>query len=239
MVLDNIKAPIYEVFFSYQGEGPFTGMPQIFIRFKGCNLSCNYCDSPKSQGLKSNDKMTTVGTLIKKVEALYKKNKDKFLQGPPSISLTGGEPLLWADFLKSFLPPIKKVGFSVYLESNGVLCDNLKKILSFCDVVSMDFKLKSACNKDLQGVHKRFLKMASKKNVFVKCVITKDTKDIEIIESAKIIKSVSKDIQLILQPSITVKRPPIQNLFRFKSLAADIIPNVVIMAQLHKVYKIR
>ena len=39
------KVKIKEVFTSIQGEGPFIGYKQLFIRFCGCNLSCNYCDT--------------------------------------------------------------------------------------------------------------------------------------------------------------------------------------------------
>ena len=39
------KAKIKEIFTSIQGEGPFIGHKQLFVRFCGCNLSCKYCDT--------------------------------------------------------------------------------------------------------------------------------------------------------------------------------------------------
>ena len=39
------KARIKEIFPSVQGEGPFVGYKQLFIRFCGCNLACSYCDT--------------------------------------------------------------------------------------------------------------------------------------------------------------------------------------------------
>ena len=38
-------AKIKDVFTSIQGEGPFVGFRQLFIRFCGCNLICKYCDT--------------------------------------------------------------------------------------------------------------------------------------------------------------------------------------------------
>lgn len=36
-----MKYRVSEVFASFQGEGTFTGMPTVFVRFFGCNLQCN------------------------------------------------------------------------------------------------------------------------------------------------------------------------------------------------------
>ncbi len=36
---------INEIFYSIQGEGNWSGIPNIFIRTSGCNLRCSYCDT--------------------------------------------------------------------------------------------------------------------------------------------------------------------------------------------------
>ena len=39
------KIKVKEMFVSTQGEGPFVGYRQLFVRFCGCNLACKYCDT--------------------------------------------------------------------------------------------------------------------------------------------------------------------------------------------------
>ena len=41
---------INEIFYNIQGEGYYTGVPAIFIRFSGCNLNCEFCDTDHSLG---------------------------------------------------------------------------------------------------------------------------------------------------------------------------------------------
>ena len=36
---------IKEIFKSIQGEGPYIGYEQLFVRFCKCNLKCGYCDT--------------------------------------------------------------------------------------------------------------------------------------------------------------------------------------------------
>ena len=39
------KIKVKEIFASIQGEGPYVGYKQLFVRFCNCNLKCNYCDT--------------------------------------------------------------------------------------------------------------------------------------------------------------------------------------------------
>ena len=50
-----LEAPIVEIFSSIQGEGLLVGRRQIFVRFAGCNLDCNYCDTEDSKSVKNGE----------------------------------------------------------------------------------------------------------------------------------------------------------------------------------------
>jgi organic radical activating enzyme len=41
----NSDLAVEEIFYTIQGEGPFTGQPAVFIRLSGCNLFCKNCDT--------------------------------------------------------------------------------------------------------------------------------------------------------------------------------------------------
>ncbi|MDR0823361.1 MAG: 7-carboxy-7-deazaguanine synthase QueE [Endomicrobium sp.] len=238
--------PIDEIFFSYQGEALFAGLAQIFVRFAGCNIKCNYCDTPKSRKISSKTKRMNADEILKSILSLSKKHKCR------NISLTGGEPLIYADFLKDFLPKLKKgrrlrvkpamtdteSDWTIYLETNGTLPEELKKIINFCDTISMDFKLASHCGRNFWQEHQQFLKISGKK-AFVKIVITKTTKLSEIQQSAKIIKTINKHIPLIFQPSLDRGKPLLKTLYKFQTTTLKQIPNVRIMPQLHKIFKIK
>ena len=71
---------ITEIFHTIQGEGPFVGMPAVFVRFAGCNLRCFWCDT--DFGHKKQHTLTSL------VEAISAQPNAKL------IVLTGGEPML-------------------------------------------------------------------------------------------------------------------------------------------------
>lgn len=130
-----MKARISEIFHSLQGEGKYTGVPQVFVRFFGCNLRCRWCDTPQAlDGPLARFQESSVGEVLNEIQGLWKEDCH-------SVSVTGGEPLVQADFLKELLPQFKARGQRVYLETNGVLVEELAGVIDHVDIVSMDFKL--------------------------------------------------------------------------------------------------
>src|SRR5574344_1039856 len=113
-------AKINEIFSSLQGEGLFVGTKQLFIRFCGCNLNCNYCDTTEVEVENFDFSLQELKCYIVHFN----------LATLHSISLTGGEPLLWCDFLSEFLPLCDN---KIYLETNSTLPKNLDKIRDFID----------------------------------------------------------------------------------------------------------
>lgn len=67
-----------------QGEGPWSGLPAIFVRFSGCNLKCNFCDTAFEEG-----HWRDLTTLVDEIHALVRST------GHRRVVFTGGEPMLW------------------------------------------------------------------------------------------------------------------------------------------------
>ena len=86
-----MKAPIIEIFSSFQGEGLLIGQRQIFVRFAGCNLNCNYCDTQDSKSEKSGKLMTP--------KEVVEEINNVLTPDCKTISFTGGEPSLYPEFI--------------------------------------------------------------------------------------------------------------------------------------------
>ena len=219
-----MRAKIQEIFRSIQGEGIYHGARQIFIRFYGCNLECKFCDTPQEKF-----KYYTPDQLLKEVESF----KDPY----HSVSLTGGEPLLQKDFLKVFLPRFKKDYIKIYLDTNGVCADALSEIIEYLDIIAMDFKLPSSTHyKALWTEHRKFLKVATQKDVFVKVVVCYDTIDEEIYKTAYEIKEVDANIPLVLQPEGSQMQDEdfLDRLDELRANLKNYLKDVRIVPQMHK-----
>ena len=187
------KTFIREIFSSIQGEGTHIGEKNVFVRFCKCNLKCDFCDTDFE--IKNAKNYST--------EELY--NVLKF-QDANIISFTGGEPLLDINFLEEFLKNYKdKLNKKIYLETNGTLYDELNRIIDYVDIVAMDIKVKSATNQDNRFIdNEKFLKIASKKENFVKVVFDNNIKDDEIENICNISKKYNSTI--ILQPKMPLDK---------------------------------
>jgi len=157
------------------------------------------------------------------------------------VSLTGGEPLLYADFLKEALPTIRKKGFIVYLETNGTLKNKLLEIIDFLDIISMDIKLPSSTgDRAFWKAHYDFLKASRGKEIFVKSVITDKTTLSDIKKAVSIIEKVNKAVFFILQP--VTKSNRIQNIKQaqeFLGMSSSRLDNVRLIPQIHKILGVK
>lgn len=183
-----MKGKINEIFESIQGEGIYFGEKQIFVRFYGCNMDCSYCDTAQESFSEYEPQQ-----VLDKIKS-YKNSVN-------SIAFTGGEPLQQKDFLKEVLQLTSKNGYKNYLETNGSLPDALADVIDYVDVVAMDIKLPSSTkDESLWDEHKKFLSVGSKKEMFVKIVVCKDTSEDDLKKALGIVKELNKAIVFVLQP---------------------------------------
>lgn len=93
---------INEIFYSLQGEGRFVGTPAVFVRFSGCNLKCDFCDTAHESG----DDMT-VNDIV-----------DSVCKFPAHhVVLTGGEPTM--QITVALLDALLHAGKIIHIETNG------------------------------------------------------------------------------------------------------------------------
>ncbi len=224
------KAKISEVFSSLQGEGIYVGLPQVFIRFFGCNLNCDYCDTKLKQfELYSPDKLSRL--------------LGSFKNRHHSLCLTGGEPLLQIGFLEEFLKITRKKNTAIYLETNGTLFKELKQVIDKIDIIAMDLKLPSSNQgRAFWGSHEKFLKIAAKKDFFVKIVITKASKKEELEKAIGLLSGFNhkNKIRLALQPnSFELGNDLMRKILEFQNNALRYFRDVRIVPQVHKLLRIK
>ncbi|MDD4954508.1 MAG: 7-carboxy-7-deazaguanine synthase QueE [Candidatus Omnitrophica bacterium] len=221
-----MKAKISEIFKSIQGEGVYQGVEQVFVRFYGCNVHCSFCDT-KLTGYSEK----TVNEVLDDIVSLGECG---------SVSLTGGEPLVQADYVKILSAKLKAMGKIVYLETNGIMYESLKEVIDYIDVVSMDFKLPSSTKLiNFWQEHERFLEVAKAKEVFVKAVIGKGTEREDIIESIRIIKRIKPDTPFVLQPQNPFEELLSEKLVFLSDICLREHIDVRTMCQLHKILGVK
>lgn len=223
-----MEARIKEIFESIQGEGPVVGYKQLFIRFCGCNLDCDYCDTDFDV---SGAELYHPKDLAEKIISDFDLNKIH------SISLTGGEPLLNADFINEFTNLLPKI--KIYLETNATLSEQLIKIKDKIDIISADIKLPSATGKDTFELHDSFLQSCAGVYTFAKIVFDNNITESEIKRCCQLGQKCG--IELILQPKMDENNLSVDNVFCEKILDKflNLYPNVRLIPQVHKFLNVR
>ena len=244
-VTQKAETPLVEIFSSLQGEGTLVGYRQIFIRFAGCHLDCNYCDTdftpsgnclvetvPGSGSFKQVANPLNLESVIDIISPWVKAAPSAY----HSISLTGGEPLLHDVLLAEWLPALRQL-MPIYLETSGTQPERLAPLLPYIDWVSMDIKLESLTGKPTDwDAHQRFLKLAAQTNCYVKMVVAEVTSAEEIQRGAEMVAEVPQQIPLILQPVTMDEQVAVSTkcLLQFQELAATIHSDVRVIPQTHR-----
>lgn len=238
------KAKIREMFESIQGEGPCIGSKQIFVRFCACNLRCYYCDTdymPKD----INDKSSYFEFSPKELAQYLSETFD--LDTIHSISLTGGEPLIWSDFLSKFMPLLN---VKYYLETNATISENIEQVLQYTDIIAADIKLPSCSgiidsfekhDKFFDAVRKSRVSCAiekefncDNKNIFAKIVFDENITEEEIEKSVALAKKY--DFEIVLQPRMLDDKMTVSSKFLMSVFEkfVKLYKNTRLIPQVHK-----
>ena len=119
--------------------GLLTGV--IFVG--GCNLHCWYCHNAELAW--HPEKFDTIE--LDDILSSISKQKRKWMD---AITITGGEPTL-DPFLCNYIEAIKKNGFKVKVDTNGIRSDVIEKILPLVDLIAMDVKAPLADYESIVG----------------------------------------------------------------------------------------
>ena len=236
-----MNADIYEIFNSIQGEGIYAGTRQVFVRFCGCQLTCEYCDTSAARAAVERCRIQDryinnpldVGTVIDAIDRLW----------TPStryISLTGGEPLLHCDFIRELRERDRR---PIYLETNASLPDSAETLADLLDVAACDIKLpEHRATEDydrLLDAELATIEIFSSAGVetFVKIIVLPETTEKSISGAVFGIESIDSAIPLILQPVSPVNINP-ERLLGLMDFAGTHLSDIRMIPQLHKLLRI-
>ena len=108
---------------------------RFVVFFQGCNLRCKCCHNPDTWDM-NGEKQFTAEEIVEKA----KKYKEYFGK-KGGITLSGGEPILQADFACEVFRLCHENSINTCLDTSGsILNDNVKKLLSETDRVLLDIK---------------------------------------------------------------------------------------------------
>jgi 7-carboxy-7-deazaguanine synthase len=237
---------IVEVFRSIQGEGPFVGVLQVFVRFAGCSLHCVYCDSAFAQErvphcvfrVDSSARSVVANPLDSHELAVCVRGLVEASPGIHSVSATGGEPLEQGPFLVAFLREIREHHIPVYLETNGLFEEAAREAARLVDFVSMDVKLPSLCGGgDLFTVYRRVLPVFRGRKLFCKVVVAGGYDAGEFEEAARLVADFDARTPFIIQPATAnaqCRGVPGEELLSCYFTAASYLDDVRVIPQCHR-----
>ncbi|MGE4589184.1 MAG: pyruvate formate-lyase-activating protein [Acidaminococcaceae bacterium] len=173
----------------------------------GCNLGCSFCHNP--------DTWVRTGKTISIEEVIeeIKKYRVFYDKSGGGITVSGGEPLLQAEFVSALFAKCKELGIHTALDTGGFFAQaELDKVLPYTDLVM--FSLKSAdenvhrqlTGKDNALILQNLLYAASRTQLILRYVIIPGVNDSEPVLSklAEVIKKLPSTVKIDLLPYHTM-----------------------------------
>ena len=100
---------VVETFVSINGEGKKAGRLAMFIRLKGCNLNCSYCDTTWANKRDARCELLTAPQIVERIKEA----------GVELVTLTGGEPLLDENVSELIGSILMMPKVEIEIETNG------------------------------------------------------------------------------------------------------------------------
>ena len=125
---------VVETFVSINGEGKKAGRLAMFIRLKGCNLNCSYCDTTWANKRDARCELLTAPQIVERIKEA----------GVELVTLTGGEPLLDENVSELIGSILMMPKVEIEIETNGSVPIRYYKERDNRLTMTMDYKLPSS-----------------------------------------------------------------------------------------------
>jgi len=129
---------VVEMFTSINGEGMKAGQLAVFVRFAGCNLDCEYCDTKWANKHDVSYKEMTAVEIYNLIKETSVRN----------VTLTGGEPLIQKDIEQLLKVLSADESIEVEIETNGSVDVKTFRNMENPPAFTIDYKLSASGMED-------------------------------------------------------------------------------------------
>lgn len=189
-----IQAPIHKIISHSLVDGP-GNRTSIFLQ--GCNIACRYCHNPETQAMCGSSSADLEYTLMTAEEVYERVKVDiPFIRG---ITLSGGECMLYPDFIEELFVKCQKLNITTLIDTNGTIdfskFEGLMKVTSgvMLDVKAWDKDVFNKLTKGNNEVVKKNLKYLSEIDKIEEIRIVCIPDEVDVIETLEGIKETIGD----------------------------------------------
>lgn len=167
LVEEPTKKDVIGKIHSFESMGALDGPGLRYVAFmQGCPLRCAYCHNPDTWDFDKGEEYTPKALF----RQIYRMNP-YFASSGGGVTVSGGEPLMQADFVAELFSILRATGIHTALDTSGIISDERAvKVLEKTDLALVDLKFsntadyKKYANADFEEV-KKFLKLTEKMQV--------------------------------------------------------------------------